>query len=121
MFTIANFKPTRSSYSKDDEIFDDLSQCWVQVDDSRDSSLEDALIDWLALDSMCSRLSEQEEVWRDRQQILVNHGYVLRPRLRPGWMPSWRRAGEQANPFQFEDSKALPKVRPLQRPAKNRR
>ena len=114
MFAIAKFKPTRSSYSKDAEIFDDLSQYWVEADSSdSDSYLEDSLIDWLALDSMCSRLKEQEEVWRDRQNMLGKHGYMLRPRLRPGWMPSWRLAGERANPFQFEDSKALPKVRSL--------
>ncbi|KAH9899125.1 kinase-like domain-containing protein [Epithele typhae] len=27
--------------------------------------------------------------WRDHQQWLEKHGYLLRPRLRPGWVPSW--------------------------------
>lgn len=26
--------------------------------------------------------------WRDHQQMLESHGYLLRPRLRPGWVPS---------------------------------
>ena len=113
MFGITKFKYIRNPTLKDVDIFDDLSQGWVEYDYSceSDSRLEDLLIDWLALDSMCSRLKEQEEIWRDRQPMLRNHGYMLRPRLRVGWMPSWRLAGERANPFRFEDSKALPKVR----------
>ncbi|KAJ7147583.1 hypothetical protein C8R43DRAFT_1097128 [Mycena crocata] len=27
--------------------------------------------------------------WRDRQQWLETRGYMLRPRFRPGWTPSW--------------------------------
>lgn len=27
--------------------------------------------------------------WRDHQQMPESHGYLLRPRLRPGWVPSW--------------------------------
>ncbi|KAI9063417.1 kinase-like protein [Trametes sanguinea] len=35
-------------------------------------------------------LSEEERKWRDRYELLEAHGYRLRPRLRPGWVPSWR-------------------------------
>ncbi|KAI0000226.1 hypothetical protein BJV74DRAFT_766972 [Russula compacta] len=34
-------------------------------------------------------LSSYEIVWRDRQPFLESKGYMLRPRLRPGWTPSW--------------------------------
>lgn len=112
MFGIAKFKHIHGSSSKETNPFDVISRYWVEADCSLESNLwTDPLIDWLALDGMCSRLGEHEEVWRDRQPIFRSHGYILRPRLRPGWMPSWRFAGEHANPFQFEDSKALPKVR----------
>ncbi|TFY54532.1 hypothetical protein EVJ58_g8807 [Rhodofomes roseus] len=76
-----------------------------------DTVLVDQAVHWLALDNMCSQLTEQEETWSLRQFMFRCHGYMLRPRLRPGWMPSWRLAGEYANPFHFEDSKALPKYR----------
>ncbi len=37
-----------------------------------------------------SQLSEPEAWWRDYQQWLEEvHGYMLRPRYRPGWQPSW--------------------------------
>ena len=34
-------------------------------------------------------LSSHEIVWRDRQPFLESKGYMLRPRLRPAWTPSW--------------------------------
>lgn len=34
-------------------------------------------------------LNESELQWRDKQPFLESHGYLLRPRLRPGWVPSW--------------------------------
>ena len=36
-----------------------------------------------------TQLSEPEAWWRDHQQWLAEHGYMLRPRYRPGWQPSW--------------------------------
>ncbi|KAJ3004551.1 hypothetical protein NUW54_g4764 [Trametes sanguinea] len=35
-------------------------------------------------------LSEEEQKWRDRYELLETHGYRLRARLRPGWVPSWK-------------------------------
>lgn len=32
-------------------------------------------------------LIEYERYWRDRQPWLQEHGYMLRPRYRPGWEP----------------------------------
>ncbi|KAL5530916.1 hypothetical protein ACEPAG_3792 [Sanghuangporus baumii] len=34
-------------------------------------------------------LSSGERVWRNRQRMLERHGYLLRPRFRPDWVPSW--------------------------------
>ncbi|KZT13173.1 uncharacterized protein LAESUDRAFT_638707 [Laetiporus sulphureus 93-53] len=44
--------------------------------------------------------------WRDRQPFLESRGYMLRPRYRPGWVPSWR--GTARFPIFFEDSLTLP-------------
>jgi len=36
-----------------------------------------------------STLHGGERYWRDRQQWLASCGYMLRPRYRPDWVPSW--------------------------------
>ncbi|KAI0287518.1 hypothetical protein BC826DRAFT_1108366 [Russula brevipes] len=51
-------------------------------------------------------LSSHEITWRDRQQFLESRGYMLRPRLRPGWTPSWLRTGTYWP--RAEDSAQLP-------------
>ncbi|GBE86767.1 predicted protein [Sparassis crispa] len=43
-----------------------------------------------------------EIFWRDRQVYLEQHGYLLRPRFRPGWSPSW--LGTDIAPNFCEDS-----------------
>ncbi|KAG8922679.1 hypothetical protein FRC01_013735, partial [Tulasnella sp. 417] len=35
------------------------------------------------------RLSDGEQVWAARYEQLKAHGYLLRPRYRPGWVPAW--------------------------------
>lgn len=35
-------------------------------------------------------LKRSEPFWRDHQQWLETCGYMLRPRYRPGWVPSWK-------------------------------
>ena len=47
-------------------------------------------------------LTKSEKWWRDRIQILDDHGYELRPRLKPGWSPSWK--GTDMDPEWCEDS-----------------
>lgn len=42
-----------------------------------------------------------ETWWVARQEALERTGYMLRPRYRPGWKPSW--AGTKKNLFDFED------------------
>jgi hypothetical protein len=51
-------------------------------------------------------LAEHEIAWRDRQPFLESKGYMLRPRLRPGWTPSWIRTGTYWR--RAEDSAPLP-------------
>jgi len=52
------------------------------------------------------QLSDHEVMWRDRQPFLESKGYMLRPRLRPGWTPSWLATGKSR--LYFEDSARLP-------------
>ncbi|KAI1795565.1 kinase-like domain-containing protein [Ganoderma leucocontextum] len=37
-----------------------------------------------------SELPRPEAWWRDHQEWLAGRGYMLRPRYRPGWEPSWK-------------------------------
>ena len=55
---------------------------------------------------VCAALSPEEEKWRDRHPMLKDEGYELRPRLRPGWKPSWIESGE--SPLKCEDGVILP-------------
>lgn len=36
-----------------------------------------------------SKLIRYEIFWSERFSFFESHGYRLRPRLRPGWIPSW--------------------------------
>lgn len=53
-----------------------------------------------------SALLPHEVDWRNKQPLLAAHGYRLRPRLRPGWVPSWTTRNIQ--PMDAEDFWALP-------------
>ncbi|KAJ6538812.1 hypothetical protein DFH09DRAFT_1176301 [Mycena vulgaris] len=46
-------------------------------------------------------LSEAEKFWRDHQVWLKDCGYMLRPRYRPGWVPSWK--GTKKDKLDLED------------------
>ncbi|OSD07009.1 hypothetical protein PYCCODRAFT_1464131 [Trametes coccinea BRFM310] len=46
-------------------------------------------------------LADDEIWWRDHQVWLEQCGYMLRPRFRPGWVPSWQ--GTDRNPLSCED------------------
>ncbi|KLO08635.1 hypothetical protein SCHPADRAFT_944282 [Schizopora paradoxa] len=50
-------------------------------------------------------LEPHEVFWRDIHPFLMDHGYQLRPRFRPGWVPSWK--GTNKDSMFFEDSNAL--------------
>jgi hypothetical protein len=47
------------------------------------------------------KLSDVEKRWVSYQPYLLSRGYQLRPRYRPGWVPSWTHTG--ANPYDCED------------------
>lgn len=49
-----------------------------------------------------SKLSPAEIWWRDHQLWLQKKGYMLRPRYRPGWVPSWEGKND-VNPADCED------------------
>lgn len=51
-----------------------------------DDGLQDA---FAQLVEARSRLDDGEIPWRERQPFLESRGYMLRPRYRPGWTPSW--------------------------------
>lgn len=47
-------------------------------------------------------LDSGEMRWRDKAELLLQHGYRLRPRFMPGWTPSWE--GTDLLPEYCEDS-----------------
>jgi len=49
-------------------------------------------------------LGQNEEWWVERQEALERAGYMLRPRYRPGWTPSW--AGTNKFFLDFEDGQS---------------
>ncbi|KAK7691435.1 hypothetical protein QCA50_004834 [Cerrena zonata] len=47
-------------------------------------------------------LTSWEVFWQERYDYLKSQGYLLRPRFKPGWTPSW--LGTNRNPHYCEDS-----------------
>ena len=58
------------------------------------------------ISTVLAQLTNTEKKWRDRAEMLEKEGYVLRPRLQPGWTPSWFESG--MNPITCEDAESLP-------------
>ncbi|PSS37271.1 hypothetical protein PHLCEN_2v909 [Hermanssonia centrifuga] len=54
-----------------------------------------------------AELSDFELRWRDKQEFLASKGYMLRPRYRPGWVPSWS-TDSSRRPDEYEDYWELP-------------
>ncbi|PSR84479.1 hypothetical protein PHLCEN_2v5437, partial [Hermanssonia centrifuga] len=54
-----------------------------------------------------AELDAYELQWRDKQEFLASQGYMLRPRYRPGWVPSWK-TDTSRHPEKFEDYWELP-------------
>ena len=50
-------------------------------------------------------LGTHEEWWVERQQALEQAGYMLRPRYRQGWKPSWAETNKLY--YRFEDGRPL--------------
>ncbi|KAJ7102602.1 hypothetical protein B0H15DRAFT_876211 [Mycena belliarum] len=54
-------------------------------------------------------LREREKWWVEHQPFLLSHGYALRPRYDPNWIPTWELPGNEALlPSRFEDSLPIP-------------
>lgn len=51
-------------------------------------------------------LNESEQVWVSRYEALKERGYLLRPRYRPGWVPTWHR-DPSISPYVAEDGVSL--------------
>lgn len=66
-------------------------------------------MDAAAIDSMLRRHHEREVFWCQHFEFLKSKGYLLRPRYRPGWQPSWGSDGAR-NYYNYEDA-ILPAVR----------
>ncbi|KAH7340838.1 hypothetical protein B0J17DRAFT_653028 [Rhizoctonia solani] len=49
-----------------------------------------------------TQLTPAEQAWSSHQHYLGSNGFILRPRLRQGWQPSWRETGD--DPSRHEDS-----------------
>jgi hypothetical protein len=51
-------------------------------------------------------LTPGEVYWRNRQQTLTEHGYLLPGRYLPDWSPSWMKNGKR-----WEDCEDKPRLR----------
>lgn len=49
-------------------------------------------------------LDKFETFWMEHQQWLEDKGYMLRPRFRRGWVPSWDVDDARVMPYSVEDS-----------------
>lgn len=56
-------------------------------------------------DNALGALSPSEKFWRDRYNWLEQEGYILRPRYKPDWVPSWKDSGR--GHWSFEDGQRL--------------
>ncbi|KAG6818623.1 hypothetical protein H0H93_003389 [Arthromyces matolae] len=59
-----------------------------------------------------AELRQKEIFWRDHYEYLKEHGYTLRDRYRPGWVPSWIKDPTK-KPSKCEDSFPQPQVQIL--------
>ena len=50
-------------------------------------------------------LFEEDFFWREHQRWLADAGYMLRPRYREDWKPSWLQSGKAT--YQCEDGKSM--------------
>ncbi|KAJ3476120.1 hypothetical protein NLI96_g11382 [Meripilus lineatus] len=66
------------------------------------SRIDDDFISRAATDEELLVIMPYEAWWRDRYDLLLSRGYQLRPRLRPGWVPSWTTNGKEI--WSCEDS-----------------
>lgn len=71
---------------------------WAESEDERRRQVE-----WF--NKRRAELEPHEITWMERYHILLAQGFQLRPRLRPGWQPSW--TGPGGNAILSEDGEML--------------
>ena len=59
------------------------------------------------ISALGSQLLPIEKFWRAKQPLFERNGYLLRPRLRPGWVPSWE-LNPSLEPMDAEDFWVFP-------------
>ena len=59
----------------------------MATEDEPEETMEQLLAQ---LSEIGSELDDIEVRWRDPYNLLKSQGYMLRPRLRLGWVPSWK-------------------------------
>lgn len=55
------------------------------------STVDDGSVDPISPNLYDGELNDDEIWWRDHQVWLQERGYMLRPRYRPDWVPSWHK------------------------------
>lgn len=55
-----------------------------------------------------AKLDPLERTWFPKQELFEAKGYMLRPRYRTNWVPSWTLAADDSDPNSFEDFALLP-------------
>ena len=75
-----------------DEYIDDSerSEHNGEVLDAGTSPWQNTNLNKVSLPDIFAELSQDEQFWKDRFHLFQSHGYILRPRYRPGWVASWR-------------------------------
>jgi hypothetical protein len=77
----------------------DVHRFCCKVKHPTEAAMPSALLPWddlaeadgyVETDYEGGALDEHELWWRDHQKWLQECGYMLRPRYRPGWVPSWK-------------------------------
>lgn len=71
---------------------------WSEALEERRRAIEE-------LNKSLMELEPHETTWMKRYHILLAQGLQLRPRLRPGWQPSWTYPG--GNALMSEDGEIL--------------
>ncbi|RDB27847.1 hypothetical protein Hypma_002134 [Hypsizygus marmoreus] len=61
----------------------------------------------LDVDRFLGKLRGNELLWVSLQPFLLSHGYRLRPRYHPDWIPSWRGVKDFQGLHKYEDANGL--------------
>ncbi|KAG6901675.1 hypothetical protein C0995_009230 [Termitomyces sp. Mi166 len=83
-----------------------MSEKWKEAPDVLKKVLEVA--PHINANIFLGRLTDREMFWVRLEPFLSSHGYRLRPRYRPDWIPSWRNCDmRKRNLSEFEDAQIM--------------